>query len=120
MPFAYSWVNPYTIHRDYWTPDNRDAYFPRLYERGFHNYKVSDRWVQNGAYIRLKNVQLGYTIPKKVTMRAGIEKLRVYFTGQDLWEKTKTLEIYDPEMPQGSSYRYPFTRGFAFGVNLTF
>ncbi|MHA7110675.1 TonB-dependent receptor [Sunxiuqinia elliptica] len=120
MPFAYSWVNPYTIHRDYWTPDNRDAYFPRLYERGFHNYKVSDRWVQNGAYIRLKNIQLGYTIPKKVTMRAGIEKLRVYFTGQDLWEKTKTLEIYDPEMPQGSSYRYPFTRGFAFGVNLTF
>ncbi|MGQ7871036.1 TonB-dependent receptor [Sunxiuqinia sp. sy24] len=120
MPFAYSWVNPYTIHRDYWTPDNPDAYFPRLYERGFHNFKVSDKWVQNGAYVRLKNVQLGYTIPRNITMRAGIEKLRVYFTGQDLWEKTKTLKIYDPEMPQGSSYRYPFTRGFAFGVNLTF
>lgn len=126
MPFAYSWVNPYTIHRDYWTEDNRDAYFPRLYERGFHNFKVSDKWLQDGAYIRLKNIQVGYTIPEKVTMHAGIEHIRVYFTGQDLWETTKTLNIYDPEMsfnpdtPNKNSYKYPFTRGFAFGVNLTF
>ncbi|MFV0483732.1 MAG: hypothetical protein ACK5MG_06530 [Bacteroidales bacterium] len=120
MPFMYSWVNPYTIHRDYWTPDNTDAYFPRLYEGGSHNYRVSDHWVQDGAYIRLKMITLGYTIPRDITMKAGINKVRVYFTGEDLWERTKTLDIYDPEMKQGSGFRYPFTRGYAFGLNVTF
>jgi TonB-linked SusC/RagA family outer membrane protein len=120
MPFAYSWVNPYSIHRDYYTEDNKDAMFPRLYERGFHNYQVSDKWVQNGAYLRLKNIQVGYTIPQTISQKAGIQKLRVYVTGQDLWESTKTMDIYDPEMPSQSGYRYPFTRGMAMGLNITF
>ncbi len=120
MPFYHSWVNPYTIHRDYYTEDNKDAYFPRLYQGGYHNYQVSDHWIQNGAYIRLKNIQFGYTLPKSITMKAGIQKLRLYCTGQDLWESTKTMDIYDPEMPNKSGYRYPFTRGVALGANITF
>ncbi|MFV0592483.1 MAG: TonB-dependent receptor [Draconibacterium sp.] len=120
MPFYRSWYNPVTIHRDYWTEDNRDAYFPRLYEGGVHNYQVSDHWMQNGAYIRLKNLQLGYTLPNELTMKAGLQRVRIYFSGEDLWEYTKTFDMYDPEMPANSSYRYPFTRGFSMGANITF
>lgn len=120
MPFYASWFNPTTIHRDYWTEDNRDAYFPRLYEKGYHNYKVSDHWMQDGAYIRLKNIQLGYTLPADLTRKAGIERVRVYCSGQDLWESTNTFDQYDPEMPSNASYRYPFTRGFTMGANITF
>jgi hypothetical protein len=54
---------PWTIHMDRWTPDNPNAFFPRMYQTSAHNYKPSDRWAQNGSYLRLKNIQFGYTIP---------------------------------------------------------
>ena len=81
---------PWTIHRDYWTEDNQDAYWPRLcnYANNDFNFKTSDKWIQNAAYIRLKNVTVGYTlpIPKKY-----VERVRVYVTGEDIWEHTKML-----------------------------
>jgi hypothetical protein len=119
---------PWTIHRDYWTPENPDAYFARIYEAGDHNYQYADRWVQNGAYIRLKNIQLGYTVP----IQRYIQSLRVYVAGTDVWEHTNMLNVFDPEFGNrvetstasindriGRQY-YPFFRTWTVGVNLSF
>ncbi|MDR2148104.1 MAG: TonB-dependent receptor [Tannerella sp.] len=117
-PFSAENLMPWTIHLDYWTKDNPNAYFARLVENQSYNYQPSDRWLQNGAYIRLKNIQLGYTIPipKKI-----INSLRIYVVGTDVWEHTKMLKAYDPEAGnnQDRTY-YPFFRTWTFGINLTF
>lgn len=109
---------PWTIHMDRWTPDNPDAFFPRMYQTSAHNYRPSDRYIQNGAYVRLKNLQLGYTVPLRTP---AIQKLRVFFSGQDLWEYTDVLNVFDPEVPNNvSATTYPFFRSISFGLNVTF
>ncbi|WP_460432573.1 TonB-dependent receptor [Arachidicoccus ginsenosidivorans] len=109
---------PWSIMMDRWTPDNRNAYFPREYQGSNFNFEPSDKWLQNGAYIRLKNVQLGYSVPLKKSI---IQRLRVYVSGQDLWEHTKVLSVFDPEVPNGvQAAAYPFYRVVAFGLNMTF
>jgi TonB-linked SusC/RagA family outer membrane protein len=116
-PFFGTANMPWTIHMDRWTPDNPDAFFPRMYQTSDHNYKPSDRWTQNGSYIRLKNLQLGYTIPVK---KKFAQNIRVYFSGQDLWESTKVMSVFDPEVANGvNSQTYPFYRAYAFGLNVT-
>ena len=109
---------PWTIHRDYWTPDNTDAFWPRLYNQNTFNYNPSDKWVQNAAYIRLKNIQFGYNIPIKKTIA---QKLRVYVSGDDIWEHSDLLKVFDPEVGNDAKATYyPFFRTWSFGVNLTF
>lgn len=109
---------PWTIHMDRWTAENPDAFFPRMYQTSAHNYRPSDRWAQNGNYIRLKNVQLGYTVPLKTK---HVQRLRVYFSGQDLWESTDVMKVFDPEVGNDvSATTYPFFRSYSFGLNLTF
>lgn len=122
VPFRQSSFMPWTIHMDRWTPENPNAMFPRLYQGNTYNYQTSDRSVQNGAYIRLKNVQLGYTIPVN---KKYIQRVRVYFSGQDLWEKTDVLDVFDPEISNNpgsltSTGAYPFFRTASFGLNVTF
>lgn len=118
VPFFQSSYMPYSIFMDRWTEDNPNAMFPRLYQGNAYNYQSSDRSVQNGSYIRLKNVQLGYTIPLK---RNFIQNLRVYFSGQDLWEKTDVLSVFDPEVGNNADTgSYPFFRTASFGLNVTF
>ena len=118
-PFGRTHQMPWTIHRDYWTEDNPDAFWPRLYNYNgdMFNFQPSDKWVQNAAYLRLKNVTLGYTIP---VSKRYIQKLRVYISGSDVWEKSDILKVFDPESGNnvGRNY-YPFFRTWAFGVNIT-
>lgn len=120
MPLKESWRMPNAIHRDYWTPENTDAYWPRLYRNGTHNFLTSDKWVQNGAYIRLKNIQLGYTLPKSIINKVKLDKVRVYLSGQDLWENSNVLSILDPETPSNSDFVYPFFRVVSCGININF
>ncbi|RYZ30188.1 MAG: SusC/RagA family TonB-linked outer membrane protein, partial [Chitinophagaceae bacterium] len=109
---------PWTIHMDRWTPDNLDAFFPRMYQTSAHNFRPSDKWAQNGNYLRLKNIQLGYTIP---ISKKYIRDLKVYVSGQDLWESTKVLKVFDPEVGNNvSATDYPFYRTVSFGINVTF
>ncbi|WP_235833042.1 SusC/RagA family TonB-linked outer membrane protein [Arcticibacter tournemirensis] len=121
-PFYETSNMPWTIHMDRWTPENPNALFPRMYQTSDHNYRPSDKWAQNGNYIRLKNIQLGYTIPVK---KKYIQTLRVYFSGQDLWESTKVLKVFDPEVGTDASSNnlvrantYPFYRTISFGMNV--
>lgn len=117
-PFQSTANMPWTIHRDYWTPDNTDAFWPRLYNQNTFNYNPSDKWVQNAAYIRLKNIQFGYNIPIKKSIA---EKLRVYVSGDDIWEHSDLLKVFDPEVGNDAKANYyPFFRTWSFGVNLTF
>jgi hypothetical protein len=109
---------PWTIHMDRWTPDNPNAFFPRMYQTDAHNFKPSDRWAQNGNYLRLKNIQIGYTVPVK---RTFIRNLQVYVSGQDLWETTKVLSVFDPEVGNNvDATSYPFYRTVSFGINAGF
>jgi TonB-linked SusC/RagA family outer membrane protein len=108
---------PWTIHMDRWTPDNPNAFFPRMYQTSAHNFRPSDRWTQNGNYLRLKNIQLGYTIPVN---KKYFRELKVYVSGQDLWEATKVLSVFDPEVGNNvGATTYPFYRTVSFGVNIS-
>jgi TonB-linked SusC/RagA family outer membrane protein len=118
VPFNQSAFMPYSIFMDRWTPENPDARFPRLYQGNTYNYQNSDRSVQNGSYIRLKNIQLGYNVPMN---KKHIKNLRVYVSGQDLWERTDVLSVFDPEVSNNADTgAYPFFRTTSFGLNVTF
>lgn len=111
---------PYEEQLDYWTPENPTAYWPRPYVNGNQSFWKSDYWVQDAAYIRLKNIEIGYTLPESISKKAGITKARFFATGQDLWEATKTLSYIDPESPNNVSFIYPFYRSASLGLNITF
>lgn len=113
---------PWTIHMDRWSPENPNALFPRMYQTSDHNYRPSDKWAQNGTYVRLKNIQLGYTVPVN---KKYVQTLRIYFSGQDLWESTKVLKVFDPEVGSNANAgnlvgasSYPFYRSVSFGLNV--
>lgn len=121
IPIMESWRMPWKLQQDYWTEENRDAKFPRLYEGASHNAKASTHWVQDAAYLRLKNLQVGYTFRGDLLKKAGVANARLYFSGQDLWEVSKMwFTYYDPENPNNVSYNYPFFRSYAIGLNITF
>ena len=111
---------------DVWTADNPDAYFPRA--RGYSALNgtlrvFNDRYLQNAAYLRLKNLTVGYTLPEKWTGKAGLSKVRVYFSGENLWYWTALHSKYlDPELVQhnGSSDLYSMSKTFSFGINVDF
>jgi hypothetical protein len=108
---------PWTIHMDRWTPDNLDSFFPRMYQTSAHNFRPSDKWAQNGSYIRLKNAQIGYTLPLKTKV---LQQVKFYVSGQDLWESTKVLKVFDPEVGNNvDATAYPFYRTVSFGVNIS-
>lgn len=119
-PLYQDYQMPWTIHRDHWTEDNPNAYFPRIYQYKGNdfNFKTADRWVQNGAYIRLKNLTLGYTIP---VSKKYFDRLRVYVTGEDIWEHTNMLSVFDPEIGNDAKRNiYPFFRTWTVGLNVSF
>ena len=83
------------------------------------NYVLSDYWVLNAAYTRLKNLQIGYTLPKSIIGKSGIEKVRIYFSGDNLFTYKKYRQGWDPEISTGGGY-YPILATYSFGVNLNF
>ncbi|WP_445589604.1 TonB-dependent receptor [Sunxiuqinia sp. A32] len=122
---AGNWLG-YTIDlvADYWTPDNTDAKFPRPQKSSRHNgvdESMSTHWVLDASYIRLKNVQVGYTLPKSVTSSYGIDNLRFYLSGTNLWWTSKAKEWgVDPEVQSGRLNFYPQTSQIVMGVMLEF
>lgn len=121
----------------WWTASRTDAALPRISTTGTinnYNYYPSNWVAENGAYLRLKNLVLGYTLPQTLTQKANISKLRFYFSGNDLWEVSKIKDGWDPEAPRTVnntgdsennnvstfSQRFPFYRYYTFGVNVSF
>ena len=109
------------IFKDYWTPENTNARFPRPRKSVDYNSMMSDFWVIDAGYIRLKNVQLGYTLPKTLSQKAYLEKARIYLAGSNLLTFSPLKEWgLDPEFVSGRFLYYPQTSVYTIGVNLTF
>ena len=108
---------------DTWSPENPDAEYPLLLvDAGSTNMNniVSSFWIKSGAYLRLKNLTVGYTLPKKWTNRVSIDNLRLYFTASNLFTINSGYKGYDPETGVTSGAMYPVMKTFNFGINLDF
>ena len=103
------------------TNPNPNASYPRLtYNTGFNQNTFSTYWLEDASYLRLKNVQLGYTFPEKWMKKARIEKLRIYLSGDNLLTVSDFFYAYDPETPVSSGGYYPQVKTMVFGLNVTF
>ena len=111
---------------DTWSPTHRNAHYPSYTNDSTingYNYQASSWSASDGAYLRLKNITLGYSLPSKLFEgQKGVSGCRFYFNGTDLWEYSLISDGWDPEAKSSpsSTSRYPFLRGFVFGVNLKF
>jgi TonB-linked SusC/RagA family outer membrane protein len=121
---------------DYWTPTNTNAKYPALYPGnqsgtvgglmvGGNNFYPQSKYILNLAYCRLKNVTIGYTLQKDILKNYGIQKLRIYVTGENLAEISHVGVPMDPEITDGFNGNsigrtFPFMRSYAFGVQLSF
>ena len=134
----YSW-QPEDVVNNMWTPENPNAYFPRL--RGYVALNsraelnvTQSKYLQNVAYIRLKNLTIGYNLPKSLVSKVKIVNAKVYFTGQNFWTYTpmyKLIKTMDPEVIEGADpdlgaggngngMSYPMLKTFTIGINVTF
>jgi len=116
--FTDEWCTPQTTATDYWTKDNPNAYLPKLhhYSVGGANRTTSTRYMQNAAYMRLKNVTLGYTIPKSITEKWYISRLRLFVQAENMITFTK-IKWSDPETLNNMTY--PLNKKISVGVNVT-
>lgn len=113
------WDVPMKAALDHWTPENTTARLPRPYINGGHgNRQTSTLYMQDGSYIRLKQMTVGYTIPQSVTSKIAISKARFYLTGQNILTLSKINELFDPE--NTDLMGYPLPRTIAFGLDITF
>lgn len=122
---AQPWSNVTKSNMDYWTPENPNAYFPRrkayvAYQDWKEATAPQTKYLQNAAYMRLKNLTVGYTLPRQLTEKINVSRLRIYFSGENLCEISGLDKNYkvDPEGLGGQMY--PFQRSFSFGLNVTF
>lgn len=117
--FPNQWQTPMSFATDCWTPENPNGYFPKTYlGNNGRNQQTSRRYMQSAAYGRLKNLMVGYTIPKSITEKVGISKLRVYVQGENLITISPMKKYGDPETM--GKMTYPIQKKYSVGVNLTF
>ena len=101
---------------------NLDSYYPRPLFNG-KNQQTQTRYMQSAAYMRLKNLQIGYTLPRRISEKAGMQNFRVYLSGENLLTITKLSRTMDPEtagVGQQGGTVYPLSRTYSIGVNITF
>ena len=121
MPWSDWWRQPPEFYYGQtWNADRPNAKYPELSYGNirYWNYQPSTLQEVNGAYVRLKNLVIGYTLPHSWVDKVFISKARIYVSGQDLWEKDSVLGGWDPEASQ-SGFNYPFQRFFSCGVDIT-
>ena len=111
---------PQPIHLDRWTPDNPDASYPRLAFQQTINQRLSTRWLEDASYLRLKNIQMGYTLPSSLTEKFRISRFRVYASADNLLTVTNFFYGYDPESPIGGASFYPQVKTYVVGLNINF
>lgn len=132
----------FTEHVDYFRLEssnelsaNIDAYYPRPIFDSNKNNRKQTRYLQNAAYIRLKNIQLGYTLPVSLTNKLGVSKLRLYLSGENLWTGTSLAKMFDPETigggwdgedgiagnikNNGNGNTYPLSKTVSVGISVT-
>ena len=115
---------------DYWAPDNTDARFPRLFGQGgnANNQQSSSWWFYDASYLRIKNAELGYTLPTEIANTMKLRGIRIYAAGQNLATWSAIKKFIDPEMGQGGGgtdnnargWYYPHQQVFSVGLNVQF
>ncbi|RVU03027.1 SusC/RagA family TonB-linked outer membrane protein [Mucilaginibacter limnophilus] len=134
-PFHFNYGQVVYQHQlDYWTPQNPDARYPRLAANGSqsntNNFRRgSDMYLYNGAYMRVKNIQIGYTLPTSIAKKIGMQKVRAYVSGQNLFT-ISSIDFLDPEASEfnnnlgaggansGRNYPVPVYYGFGLDISL--
>lgn len=120
FPFSDEWNTPQSLTaNNYWTENHTDAFFPKLSLGKLNgaNRQVSTRYLQNAAYGRLKSIMLGYSIPKSILSKVGIQKLRFYIQGENLLTITPMKKWADPEIL--GNMTYPIQKKYTIGLNIT-
>ena len=123
--YAQPWTN-ITVgnYYDRWTEENPNGYYPRMKAYVAENTDkecgvTQTKYLQNAAYIRFKNLTVGYTIPQKYVEKIGIQRLRFFFSGDNLGEISGLYKHYNVDPEQLGNMSYPLQRSFSFGLNLT-
>ncbi|MCD2425559.1 TonB-dependent receptor [Niabella pedocola] len=116
--------NIYATTLDYWTPERTGAYWPRPYtsSEAAKNHQVQTRYLQSGAYMRLKNVQLGYDFSQLLRLK-GMGRVRLYFSGENILTFSRINKNYDPEVVNGgwgTGKIYPLLKTYSLGANINF
>ena len=107
------------VYGNYWTPEHTDAKYPRLTtSENNNNSQVSDFWLVDGRYLRLKNAELGYSFPKKITQKLKLTNLRLYLSATNLLTFSP-FKLWDPDLQTGAD-NYPTNRMVNVGLNLSF
>jgi TonB-linked SusC/RagA family outer membrane protein len=126
-PYNDLYASLYKNQLDYWTPENTDAYYMRSYKGGFGNTvqsrNVQTRYLLNGQYLSLRNVELGYTLPINITERFGISQGRLFVSAENVFRLDHLPSGMDPEVTERASGKggvYPNYRKISFGVNISF
>ena len=122
-PLINDWGNvPEIIDGEYWSmynteEENLNASYPRLSRKSEEsNYVMSDYWLINGGYLRLKNITLGYNVPSPVTSKLHLKDVRLYASLSDLFTIDNYPKGWDPEVGGG----YPITASYVFGLSVKF
>ena len=105
-----------------WTVEKKQNDYPRTYDRN-NQYWVSQGntfWLHKTDYIRLKNIEIGYTLPQSFTKKFWTERVRVYVNAFNILTFSPDMKDYDPEAVNGNGYAYPLNKVVNFGFNLTF
>ena len=110
-----------------WSYENTSAYYPRPSSLN-HSKQVQTKYLQNAAYIRLKDVTISYTLPKKWFSKLRLEQVKIYASGLNLWEKTSLPPFMTPDIVDNmvnntgvnSGKEYAFMRSYSCGINITF
>lgn len=128
---ALAQVTVFDQHLDYWTPENTGAYYPNPYASpagSINTYmnktqQVSDQYLQNAAYLRLKNVTLNYAIPSDFLKKIKLSRANVFISGENLFTITKLAKMLDPEMlvsTRTAGKAYPLSKVYSLGMNVSF
>lgn len=119
MPF-YTGGTIQEQHKDRWSPENTDAKFPRFAFNETNNTRISTFWMKNAAYLRLKNIQLGYTLPSALAGKVHLLNVRFYVSGQNLLTVDDFWDGYDVEAPVGNGGFYPQQKTYSLGLDIKF
>lgn len=109
---------PQDVHLDRWTFENTDASYPRFTYLQTYNQRLSTFWLEDASYVRLKNIQIGYTLPVELSKKLRVNKLRAYVSADNLFTISDFFRGYDPESPVSGGGFYPQLKTVVLGLNV--
>ncbi|MDN5210876.1 SusC/RagA family TonB-linked outer membrane protein [Fulvivirgaceae bacterium BMA12] len=125
FPYISEFHVVYVSQLDYWTPENPNAFFPRNYPLGGVNYGINratqTKYLLNGAYMRIKNITLGYSLPRTLLEKIKIQSLRFFVAGENVLDFNDYPDGINTELSnKANGATYPYMRSYSAGLNLTF